>query len=162
MRLSDAGLRRRQTKLIYPNHRPSPWSTEDAVPRSLEPLVRRQHTATTLSMMASENCSVILFAEFENGGAASGAISLPSTIGIRANVYPWRVIALRLPSPMPSLRPSRYSIVYRRQRAERSVRLVAAETRRPSKSQPRDPRTPQRIDRQTATLMRRPLILKVV
>ena len=29
MRLSDAGLRRRQTKLIYPNHRLPPWSTED-------------------------------------------------------------------------------------------------------------------------------------
>src|SRR3984885_12383170 len=30
MRLSDAGLRRRNTKLIYPNHRPPPWLTEDA------------------------------------------------------------------------------------------------------------------------------------
>jgi hypothetical protein len=30
MRLSDAGLRRRQTKLIYPDHLPPPWSTEDA------------------------------------------------------------------------------------------------------------------------------------
>jgi len=30
MRLSDAGLRRRQTKLIYLNHRPPPWLTEDA------------------------------------------------------------------------------------------------------------------------------------
>src|SRR5580658_3612431 len=27
MRLSDAGLRRRRTKLIYPNHRPPPWLT---------------------------------------------------------------------------------------------------------------------------------------
>jgi hypothetical protein len=30
MRLSDAGLRQRQTKLIYPHHRLPPWSTEDA------------------------------------------------------------------------------------------------------------------------------------
>ena len=30
MRLSDAGVRCRQTKLIYPDHRPSPWRTEDA------------------------------------------------------------------------------------------------------------------------------------
>ena len=30
MRLSDAGLRQRQTKLIYPNHRSPPWLTEDA------------------------------------------------------------------------------------------------------------------------------------
>ena len=30
MRLSDAGLRRQQTKLIYPDHRPTPWLTEDA------------------------------------------------------------------------------------------------------------------------------------
>jgi hypothetical protein len=30
MRLSDAGLRRRQTELFYPNHRSPPWLTEDA------------------------------------------------------------------------------------------------------------------------------------
>src|SRR5271167_5165162 len=30
MRLSDAGLRRRQTKPIYPNHRLPLWFTEDA------------------------------------------------------------------------------------------------------------------------------------
>jgi hypothetical protein len=30
MRLSDAGLRRRPTELIYRNHRPPPWLTEDA------------------------------------------------------------------------------------------------------------------------------------
>src|ERR1700722_7073819 len=41
IRLSDAGLRRHPTKLIYPNHRLPPWLTEDAAPRSLEPIVRR-------------------------------------------------------------------------------------------------------------------------
>ena len=30
MRLSDAGLRQRPTKLIYPNHRLPPWLNEDA------------------------------------------------------------------------------------------------------------------------------------
>jgi hypothetical protein len=30
MRLSDAGFRRLQTKLIYPDHQPPPWLTEDA------------------------------------------------------------------------------------------------------------------------------------
>src|SRR5580692_8563898 len=30
MRLSDAGLRQRQTKTLYPNHRLPPWLTEDA------------------------------------------------------------------------------------------------------------------------------------
>jgi hypothetical protein len=30
MRLSDAALRRRQTKALYPNHRLPPWFTEDA------------------------------------------------------------------------------------------------------------------------------------
>ena len=33
MRLSDARLRRRQTKPVYPNHRPPPWLTEVASPR---------------------------------------------------------------------------------------------------------------------------------
>jgi hypothetical protein len=32
MRLSDARLRREPTKLIYPNHLPSPLLTEDASP----------------------------------------------------------------------------------------------------------------------------------
>src|ERR1700720_2572528 len=40
MRLSDAGLRCRKTKLIYPDHRLPSWPTEDAAPRSLEPIVR--------------------------------------------------------------------------------------------------------------------------
>jgi hypothetical protein len=40
MRLSDAGLRSRQTKLIYPDHRPSPWLIEVSAPRSLQPIVR--------------------------------------------------------------------------------------------------------------------------
>ena len=44
MRLSDAGVRRRQTKLLYPHHRPPPRLTEDAAPRSLEPLVRPRAT----------------------------------------------------------------------------------------------------------------------
>ena len=42
MRLSDAGLRQRQTKALYPDHRLPPWLNEDAAPRSLEPIVRRQ------------------------------------------------------------------------------------------------------------------------
>jgi hypothetical protein len=53
MRLSDAGLRQRPTKLIYPNHRSSPWVTEDATPRSLEPIVRgRLEKRTTTSRTA--------------------------------------------------------------------------------------------------------------
>jgi hypothetical protein len=40
MRLSDAELRRRKTKLIYPNHRFPPWLNGDDTPRSLEPIVR--------------------------------------------------------------------------------------------------------------------------
>jgi hypothetical protein len=40
VRLSDARLRCNQTKLIYPNHRPSPGLAEDATPRPLEPIVR--------------------------------------------------------------------------------------------------------------------------
>jgi hypothetical protein len=41
MRLSDAGMRGRKTELIYLDHRFPPWLTEDAIPRSLEPIVRR-------------------------------------------------------------------------------------------------------------------------
>jgi hypothetical protein len=55
MRLSDAGLRRRQPKLIYPDHRPSPWRIEDAAPRSLEPIVRRRLIYATNLAMAAPN-----------------------------------------------------------------------------------------------------------
>ena len=40
MRLSDAGLRRHQTKAVYPDHRLPPWPNGDAAPRSLQPIVR--------------------------------------------------------------------------------------------------------------------------
>src|ERR1700733_4369707 len=33
MRLSDAGLRRRQTEPLYPDHRPSPWPDQNCFPR---------------------------------------------------------------------------------------------------------------------------------
>ncbi len=49
MRLSDAGLRQRQTKLIYPNHRFPPWPNEaaarDRSNRLLEAM-RRSHNRT--------------------------------------------------------------------------------------------------------------------
>src|SRR6266478_7967990 len=41
MRLSDAGLRRLKTNALDPHHRLPPWPTEDATPRSLEPIVMR-------------------------------------------------------------------------------------------------------------------------
>jgi len=44
IRLSDAGLRRRQTKLIYPNHRPHSLAHRRCDPRSLEPMVSRSQT----------------------------------------------------------------------------------------------------------------------
>jgi hypothetical protein len=40
MRLSDARVRSRKTKLIYANHRPPPWLTGNDTPRSPEPIVR--------------------------------------------------------------------------------------------------------------------------
>ena len=51
MRLNDVGLRRRQTKLIYPNQRSPPWLAEDAAPRSLQPIVRQPHALTFLRAM---------------------------------------------------------------------------------------------------------------
>jgi hypothetical protein len=39
MRVSDAGLRRHEAKLIYLNHRLPPWPAEDVTTRSLEPML---------------------------------------------------------------------------------------------------------------------------
>jgi len=49
MRLSDAGLRRRRTNALYPNHRLPPWPAEDAASRSLEPIVRGRLRTTVKS-----------------------------------------------------------------------------------------------------------------
>src|ERR1700760_4105880 len=40
MKLSDARLRRRETKLIYPDHRPTPCPSEVIAQPSLKPIVR--------------------------------------------------------------------------------------------------------------------------
>src|ERR1700733_8475686 len=58
MRLSDAGLRRHQAKLIYPHHRPPPWPNEGAAPRSLEPIVRcHNHLSPCALAAATERSS---------------------------------------------------------------------------------------------------------
>ncbi len=55
-RLSDAGLRRRKTKAVYPGHRLPPWLTKDATPRSLQllkwtpPGMAVRHQCAKLSM----------------------------------------------------------------------------------------------------------------
>jgi hypothetical protein len=58
MRVSDARLRYRKRKLIYPDHRRPPWLTEDATPRSLEPIVR-ELTATRIICWAIEPLRLI-------------------------------------------------------------------------------------------------------
>jgi len=91
MRLSDAGLRRPKTKLIYPNHRPPPWPNEDATPRSLEPIVRRPHTLTlvraiTLAHLPAYTADWLLRnLRFEQPGVSKcglsgGAFALTSTL----------------------------------------------------------------------------------
>jgi hypothetical protein len=47
MSLSYTRVRRRQTKLLYPNHRLPPWLTEDTTSRSREPNVRGRPTSET-------------------------------------------------------------------------------------------------------------------
>jgi hypothetical protein len=54
MRLSDAGMRCRKTKTLHPDHRLSPWPTEDATPRSLQPIVR-DHLLQRVSLSILSN-----------------------------------------------------------------------------------------------------------
>src|SRR5580692_7452296 len=63
MRLSDAWLRCRPTKLIYPNHRLPPWLTEDTTPRSLEPIVRHRGARRCVPRTATQ-------AQLQNPGRA--------------------------------------------------------------------------------------------
>jgi hypothetical protein len=53
MRLSDAGLRCREAKAVYPDHRLPPRPSEDATPRSLEPIVRPGSWAMSLRICAT-------------------------------------------------------------------------------------------------------------
>jgi hypothetical protein len=69
MSLSDAGLRRRQTKLIYPDHRPSAWLTEDAAPRSLEPIVRSARARTCPYPALSSSLSTLRNVASSTGAA---------------------------------------------------------------------------------------------
>jgi hypothetical protein len=55
MRLSDAGLRRRKAKLLYPNHRPPPWLTEDATRDRSNRLLGAKPTTFTLSIIEDDN-----------------------------------------------------------------------------------------------------------
>ena len=71
MRLSDAGLRQRQTKALYPNHRPPPWLNEDAAPRSLEPIVRWHPTKLRPSSPTSLTDPLPITASPELSPAAS-------------------------------------------------------------------------------------------
>src|SRR6266403_3823858 len=58
MRLSDAGLRQRQTKAVYPDHRSPPWLTEDATRdrsnRLLGVASRRTHVLVKVSAVIVE------------------------------------------------------------------------------------------------------------
>jgi hypothetical protein len=57
MRLNDAGLHQRQPKAVYPDHRPTPWRTEDAAPRSFEPIVRSQVLRTAIAQNTTADTS---------------------------------------------------------------------------------------------------------
>ena len=59
MRLSDAGLRLRRTKALYPNHRSPPWLTEHDAPRSLEPIVRGQRHVEP-AVVGQGNCTRLM------------------------------------------------------------------------------------------------------
>jgi hypothetical protein len=152
MRLSDAGLRRRPTKLIYPNHRLPPWLIEAATPRSLEPIVRRPHTLTLVRAMTpaqlpayTADCPLrnlrFLQTNFSNYGLSGGAKAVTLTLESarrRTLEAHWRCAfnhrrPLQCGGDFPSLTVT----------AQRSVPLgpVAAQTQRPSMSQLRSPHT---------------------
>jgi hypothetical protein len=59
MRLSDARLHCRPTKLIYPDHRPPPWPTKGATTRSLEPIVRMHRPEPVATQAISKNRAAI-------------------------------------------------------------------------------------------------------
>jgi hypothetical protein len=69
MRLSDAGLRWRQTKLIYPDHRLPLWLNEDATPRSLEPIVRSVRALTRAYPALSSSLSTLRNVASSTGAA---------------------------------------------------------------------------------------------
>ena len=113
MRLSDVGLRCRQTKLIYPNHRLPLWPNEDAAPRSLEPIVRRPHMLTLVGAMTLAQLPAytadrpLRNLPFErpdtsNCGLSGGAMAVTLTLESarrRTPEAPWRCV-LNYPCPL--------------------------------------------------------------
>jgi hypothetical protein len=167
MRLSDAGLRCRPTKLIYPNHRPPPWLTEDATPRSLEPIVRRPHALTlvraiTLAQLPAYTADgpfrnlLVEQPDFSNCGLSGGAMSVTLTLesARRRTAEAHGRCAFNHRRPLQCGRDFPSLTVA----AQRSVRWTPIDTHAPPpmKRHPKFPRTPRRVDRRAATVMRRP------
>jgi hypothetical protein len=171
MRLSDAGLRRRETKAVYPDHPFPPWLNEDTAPRSLEPIVRRPHTLTFLRAMilaqlptytAHRPLGNLRFEQpdLSNYGLSGGAIAVTPTLKSTPRRTPeghWRCAfnhrcPLRWGRDFPTFKVA----------VQRSVRSTSIDTNapRPTKRCPKFPRTRRRVDRIPATSMRRPLMLK--
>ena len=71
MRLSDAGLDQRQTKALYPNHRPPSSAHRSCAPRSLEPIVRWHPTKLRPSSPTSLTDPLPITASPELSPAAS-------------------------------------------------------------------------------------------
>ncbi len=78
-RLSDAGLRCRPTKLIYPNHRPPPWTTEDTP---------RDRSKQLLEFGATPASQMPLFTCFKDRPDSNADQSVPRTQYVR-NAQHW-------------------------------------------------------------------------
>src|SRR5258708_57915 len=110
MRLSDAGLRRRQTKLIYPDHRLTHWLTEDVPPdrsnRALEDAARSTQatsgTATTSLIWSVTKNTGWLQTFGKMVGANEGAIA--ATAASEAAMGPNRTAFL--PAITPATMPT--------------------------------------------------------
>ena len=89
MRLSDAGLRQRQTKALYLNHRSTPWLTEDAPRDRSNRLLERIRSSMKLPQKRPSNCDQQRRCHQCYGGDAS--CGLPGCEFNVVTVPKWRV-----------------------------------------------------------------------
>ena len=61
MRLSDAGLRQRQTKALYPDHQPPTLAHRRRDPRSLQPIVRSMLQTQQIALKAKTSAFGVAF-----------------------------------------------------------------------------------------------------
>src|SRR5258707_12081068 len=112
MRLSDAGMRRHQAKLLYPNHRPSPCLTEaGARDRSsrllgtkMRPSIANLHSGNNSTERMPTQREILLGRSARPSGEVSNEISNDHSTKPRVSFHTSESLRCSVGVPKPAVR----------------------------------------------------------